>query len=218
MRDRVGKPLHYARYRGWLGSPPRKALLADQSVPARSCGSDGILKAVLPAPHTIFQEIRKLEPAHSLVCEDGRASIRRYWDPLAFVGRHSDVTDGEAEVALESLLSTAVRQRQIADVPLGAFLSGGVDSSLIVALMQEQTTTKVRTFTIRFADPEFNEADHAAAVARHLGTDHTSSPAGAGNVSVKPLPEMFDERSAIHRRLMLASRPSPAARHRGLSW
>ena len=129
------------------------------------------------------------------MCENGRLSIRRYWDPLASVGRHADLTDGDAEAALETLLSTAVRQRQIADVPLGAFLSGGIDSSLVVALMQEQSGTRVRTFTVRFENREFDEADHAAAVARHLGTDHTEqSCSGPELLSVVGrLPEMFDE-------------------------
>jgi asparagine synthase (glutamine-hydrolysing) len=92
-------------------------------------------------------------------------------------------------------LSLAVRQRRLADVPLGAFLSGGIDSSLIVALMQEQSSMPVQTFSIRFDNPAFNEADHAAAVARHLGTDHHEETCTDRQMFdiVEKLPDLFDE-------------------------
>jgi asparagine synthase (glutamine-hydrolysing) len=105
------------------------------------------------------------------------------------------VADEVALAGLESRLSCAVEQRRIADVPLGAFLSGGVDSSLIVALMQEQSVTPVQTFTVRFEQAEYNEADHAAAVARHLGTDHYEETCGTQQLLdvIDALPDMFDE-------------------------
>ena len=149
----------------------------------------------VPSPYTIYRRARKLAPGHYLLCENGNTTISRYWDPVAFAitARSLDVEDAQAE--LDALLSTAVRERQIADVPLGAFLSGGIDSSVVVALMQEQSATPVKTFTIRFDNPEYNEADHAAAVARHLRTDHyeqTCSEAELLGV-IDTLPGMFDE-------------------------
>ncbi len=175
-RDRLGKkPLYYAESSGSIrfGSE-LKALVADRSV-SRHVDPEA-LKLYLrygyvPSPYTIYSAVRKLPPAHYLLWADGRATIQRYWDPLAFALQGSARERG-AEDELEQRLLTAVRQRMIADVPLGAFLSGGVDSSLVVALMQELSAAPVRTFTIRFENPEYNEADHAAAVARHLGTEH----------------------------------------------
>jgi asparagine synthase (glutamine-hydrolysing) len=200
VRDRLGKkPLYYAQYGGFFRfASELKALLTDDSFP------DGIDEAALrmylrygyiPSPLTIFKNARKLEPAHYLLCQDGQVSLTRYWDPLDFVAPPALRTDEDTEAALESLLATAVRQRQLADVPLGAFLSGGIDSSLVVALMQEQNTTPVRTFTIRFESPECNEADHAAAVARHLKTAHAEQTCGERQMLdlVGRLPGMFDE-------------------------
>src|SRR5213076_2703447 len=126
----------------------------------------------VPSPHTIYSAARKLPPAHFLIWENGTATVRRYWDPVPYACEQVVRSDAAAEAELESRLTTAVRQRMMADVPVGGFLSGGIDSSLIVALMQEQSAAPVRTFTIRFDDPEFNEADHAASVARYLHTDH----------------------------------------------
>lgn len=199
-RDRFGKkPLYYGVHDGVLrfGSE-LKALVADPAV-GRDLDQDALRMYLrygyVPAPHSILRGIAKLPPAHALIVEDGHLSTQRYWDPLTFVGKHRDITDEDAESTLEALLGTAVRERRLADVPLGAFLSGGIDSSLVVALMQEQASSPVRTFTIRFDDPAFDEADHAAAVARHLGTDHTEQPCTAAEMlaTVDRLPAMFDE-------------------------
>jgi asparagine synthase (glutamine-hydrolysing) len=149
----------------------------------------------IPSPYTIYTQARKLPPAHYLLYENDRVSVHRYWDPIPFAANPIPRDDVRAEAELEERLSTAVRQRMIADVPLGAFLSGGIDSSLIVALMQEQSATPMRTFTIRFENPEFNEADHAAAVARHLGTDHYEETCGERQMLdvVDRVADMFDE-------------------------
>jgi len=199
-RDRLGKkPVYYAEYGGALRfSSELKGLLVDDEFPrdidAVALGMY-LRYGYVPAPHTIFSKARKLPPAHYLLCERGRVSIARYWDPLLYAGRTIARTDEEAEAELETLLAVAVRQRQIADVPLGAFLSGGIDSSLVVGIMQEQATTPVRTFTIRFDNPAFNEADHAAAVARHFGTQHEERRCDERQMLavVQRLPEMFDE-------------------------
>ncbi len=200
VRDRLGKkPLYYAELGGTLAfASELKALRTLPSFP-----SDVDPTAVglylrygyIPAPATIYAAARKLPPGHEAVFERGSLAVRRYWDPLAFVGTHAHVSDEEAESTLERLLGTAVRQRRIADVPLGAFLSGGVDSSLIVAMMQEHATSPVQTFTIRFENRLYDEADHAAAVARHLGTDHHEDVCTSTRMLdvVARLPEMFDE-------------------------
>ena len=198
VRDRLGKkPLYYAEGGGSLRfASELKALVADPTF-RRDVDHDAVrlyLKyGYVPSPHTIYANARKLPPAHYLLSEAGRVSITRYWDPVAFATAPRREADAETE--LESRLSVAVRQRMISDVPLGAFLSGGVDSSTVVALMQEQSAEPVRTFTIRFENPEYNEADHAAAVAKHLGTDHHEQACGERQMLdvVDRLPGMFDE-------------------------
>lgn len=125
--------------------------------------------------------------------------IRRWWSltEVAAKARREQIagSDEELTTELENLLGLAVRQRMVADVPLGAFLSGGIDSSTVVALMQAQSRKPVRTFTIAFGEAGFDEAPHAAAVARHLGTDHTElhlSSAAARDV-IPELPRIWDE-------------------------
>lgn len=202
-RDRLGKkPLYYAEYAGRFAfASELKAFLAEPEFP-RELDQDALglylRYGYVPSPFTIFRAARKLPPAHLARYEPGRAGLRieRYWDPLTVAAEPvRELDDGEAEKQLESLLKDAVRLRMIADVPLGAFLSGGIDSSLVVALMQEQSARPVKTFSIRFENPEFNEADHAAAVARHLGTEHreeTCSMTAMRDV-LDVLGETFDE-------------------------
>jgi asparagine synthase (glutamine-hydrolysing) len=198
-RDRIGKkPLYYSEWKGALRfASELKAILQDETVP-RDIDSEAVRLYLrygyIPSPHTIYTHVRKLPPAHFLLWEEGRSSITRYWDPVAFVGVEAK-RDTNAVAALESRLLTAVSQRMISDVPLGAFLSGGIDSSLVVALMQELSSTPVRTFSIRFTNPEFNEADHAAAVARHLRTEHYEETCDDRQMLdvVDRLADMFDE-------------------------
>jgi asparagine synthase (glutamine-hydrolysing) len=208
VRDRLGKkPLYYAEHAGtlWFASEI-KALLA---AGAFSPEIDPIAVQLylrygyVPAPYTIYRDVRKLPQGHHLIWEQGRSRVTRYWDPVLLATTDATRRPGvnppsrpeEAVEELERRLAVAVRERLISDVPLGAFLSGGVDSSLIVALMQEATGRPVRTFTIRFENPEFDEADAAAAVARHLGTDHHEQTCGNREMVdiVERLPEMFDE-------------------------
>lgn len=129
----------------------------------------------IPAPFTIYQGIKKLEPGHMLVINKDKNIVDEvYWDlhtvtqKPKFTGSPSEAVD-----ALHDKLALSVRQQMVADVPLGAFLSGGIDSSTVVALMQEQSSKPVKTFTIGFAEQSYNEAESAKAVAKHLGTDHT---------------------------------------------
>ena len=200
VRDRLGKkPLYFAEVGGRLlfGSE-LKALLTYPAFP-RDIDHEAIRLYLefgyVPSPLTIYRAARKVPPGHFLLMENGRTTMTRYWDPVPFAVEGTAYTAGEAERALEEQLRVAVGQRMIADVPLGAFLSGGIDSSLIVALMREHTRAPVKTFTIRFENPEFNEADHAADVARHLGTEHHEQTCTEAQMLavVDQLPEMYDE-------------------------
>lgn len=187
-RDRLGeKPLYY----GWQGQGQHATFLfgselkALQANPVFAAAIDRNALCLLlrhnyiPAPYSIYQGISKLEPGCLLSVSLARPKpgVVRYWSAtaVALEGHRSPFagTPEQAVDALEVLLKSAVRQQMAADVPLGAFLSGGVDSSTVVALMQAQSTRPVKTFTIGFNEQGYNEAIHAKAVAKHLGTDHT---------------------------------------------
>jgi asparagine synthase (glutamine-hydrolysing) len=177
-RDRIGiKPLYYARldHHVVFGSEP-KALLASGLVP-RELDFDALRQFLtweyVPAPATLFRAIRKLEPAQRLEIslDTGTVTASRYWDvPLAPAdGEASRTSDGEWEEALAAQIGESVRRQLVSDVPLGALLSGGVDSSTVVADMGP-----VSTFSIGFDDPSYNELPWARRVAEHLGVPHTS--------------------------------------------
>ena len=173
-RDRAGKkPLHYWVDRDGIAfaSEP-KAFLADPSFEPRPCLralAEYMTYQYVPQPLSAFEGVAKLPPAHYLLVENGNVTIRRYWK-LSYQ-RKLRISDEEACEALLDRLREAVRLRLISDVPLGAFLSGGVDSSLIVALMAE-LSGHVRTFSIGFEDAEFDERPYARLVAQRYGTDH----------------------------------------------
>jgi asparagine synthase (glutamine-hydrolysing) len=154
----------------------------------------------VPAPYTIYLGVKKLQPGHMLmISADGELKDRRYWNAhtVAQTGlatRHS-MDDTEAIDRLEALLSDAVHRQMVSDVPLGAFLSGGIDSSTVAALMRTKTGARVRTFSIGFDEPGYDESAHAALVARHLGTEHTEltlEPRDALDL-VPSLAEFYDE-------------------------
>ncbi len=155
----------------------------------------------IPAPHSIYQGIRKMPPAQWLSLDaSGQTTNGSYWDlrQVAAPSQRavaSSRTDAQAIDTLDTLLSDAVRGQMMADVPLGAFLSGGVDSSTIVALMARESTQKVRTFAIGFDESGFDEAVHAKAVAQHLGTDHTELYVSAQQALdvIPKLPTLYDE-------------------------
>jgi asparagine synthase (glutamine-hydrolysing) len=205
VRDRLGiKPLYWSHWGGGIAFASE--LRALRAVPglARDIDRDALMSyvrhAYFPNPHTVYRGVRQLPPGHFLCLEPGKPiRIAPYWTLADQVtrGRASPFTgsDEEATDQLESLLGDAVKRRMIADVPLGAFLSGGYDSSTVVALMQKAATRPVRTFSIGFDEEGFDEAQHAKAVARHLGTDHTElyvSPKAALDVIPK-LADIFDE-------------------------
>jgi asparagine synthase (glutamine-hydrolysing) len=207
-RDRLGeKPLYY----GWMGDTflfgsELKALQAHpewQGEINRNALALFMRHNYIPAPYSIYKGIYKLTPATllTLTTED-RKSIPTpvpYWlaKSVAEAGVKNPFSGSEAEAIahLDSLLRDAIRQQMVADVPLGAFLSGGIDSSTVVALMQAQSSQPVKTFTIGFYEDGYNEAKEAKAVAQHLGTDHTElyiTPEEAISVIPK-LPTLYDE-------------------------
>lgn len=201
-RDRVGKkPLYWGRGGGALlfGSE-LKALRACRSwTPEtdRDALAAYLRCRYVPAPQSIYRGIEKLRPGHAVEIDSaGSVRHRCYWDALAVVNEGAvDVADEDAVERLDELLRDAVARRMIADVPLGGFLSGGIDSSLMAALMQAQSAAPVRTFSIGFREAGFDEAPYARAVAEHLGTDHTELYVEPGQALalIPHLPEIFDE-------------------------
>ncbi len=198
-RDRLGqKPLLYRPEPGrLLFASELKALLAlpEAIVPRRvdPLALDRYLTyGYIPHPATILQGIYKLPPAHYAVWHDGHLSLTRYWEP----DWDSEIDRPAAEDVerLRELLAEAVREQMIADVPLGAFLSGGIDSTIIVGLMQQASRQPVRTFAIGFDDPAFDERPFAALAARHLKTEHHTFVVEPRAWEVLPaLAEQFDE-------------------------
>jgi len=219
-RDRVGeKPLYW----GWAGQTlvfgsELKALRQHPDCPKDICRealAQFLTYAYVPAPRSIHPGIYKLEPGCILEIagpppsapptapirpgeNHGSVSIRRFWslnETLAS-GHQAQIKDkAEALAAVETTISDAVGRQMISDVPLGAFLSGGIDSSLIVALMQRQALRPVKTFTVGFENAAFDEAPHAAAVAKHLGTDHTEVTVTEREAQdvIPNLPDLYDE-------------------------
>src|SRR5215204_3700862 len=207
VRDRLGiKPLYY----GWQGGTflfgsELKALAAHPDFRAeidRDALALYMRHGYVPAPYAIYGGIQKLPPGTILTLrsqDDVEATPQPFWSArdVAESGLAHPFTGSESEAvaALDALLRDSVALRMIADVPLGAFLSGGIDSSTVVALMQAQSARPVKTFTIGFHEAGYDEAAHASAVATHLGTDHTSlyvTPEEAQTV-IPRLPTMFDE-------------------------
>jgi len=191
-RDRIGiKPLvYYWDGKKFLLGSEIKAILCDDSISKklnRSALSLYLAFSYVPAPHTMFEGICKLEPGHSILLENGRLQLRKYWDipqqktPVA--SAMSSVTENGYESALFSALSEAVKVRMIADVPLGAFLSGGIDSSIVVALMAVHSPKPIKTFSIGFKDDAlYDETRYARAVAERYKTDHHEIRLSAGDL------------------------------------
>ncbi len=205
VRDRLGiKPLYWAQLGDTLifGSELKALRTHANWTPEldRDAAAAFLRFQYIPGPGTIYRGVQKQPPGTIIALRAGAApKITPYWS-LEDVAREGQAnrfsgSEDEAVDALDALLGDAVKRRMIADVPLGAFLSGGIDSSTVVALMQANNARKVRTFTIGFHEKGYNEAEHAKAVAAHLGTDHTElyiSPEHATSV-IPLLPDMYDE-------------------------
>lgn len=205
-RDRMGeKPLYYGHSNGtFLFGSELKSLTAHpdwQGNVNRNALTLYMRHNYVPTPWSIYQGINKLPPAHFVAVQEAGQVVSEpqcYWDlgQIAESGA-ADAKGSPEELVdeLDGLLRDAVLGRMASDVPLGAFLSGGFDSTMVAALMQAQSTRPVKTFTIGFHEKGFNEAEHAKAVARHLGTDHTElyvTPEEAMAV-IPRLPAIWDE-------------------------
>ena len=209
-RDRFGeKPLYYGYAAGTLVfASELKALLTVPGFEAsidRQALSLYMRMGYVPAPHSIYSSMRKLMPASWIEVDAGSVSARStpkptaYWSAVdaAAAGERApvQVSDSEAVAMLDRVLADAVKGQMISDVPLGAFLSGGIDSSTIVALMQAQSSRPVQTFSIGFEEAQYDESVQARAVAAHLGTQHTELIVRANDALalVPAMPRVYDE-------------------------
>ena len=196
-RDRMGiKPLFYANLDDQLlfGSEIKAITAAGPNLTLNPDALNYFLSLMyIPAPHTIYNEIHKLKPGHILVFHNGNLEIQRYWS-LAHVNALEDYSVSELQKQLRQLLLASVERQLVSDVPLGFFLSGGLDSSIVVASAREVHNNRIKTFSVGFDDPSYDETLYAQTVANHLHTEHT-------NVTVRPnfeniiyeLADHFDE-------------------------
>ncbi|MGE3777929.1 MAG: asparagine synthase (glutamine-hydrolyzing), partial [Pirellulaceae bacterium] len=204
-RDRLGKkPLAYCEEPGRLTfASELKSLLEIPGLPRDldpGAIDEFLTYQYVPHPRTIYRAIRKLPPGHYAVWQDGRLEVAPYWCPD--FSHEQEITEGEAAERLRAVLESAVTMRMRSDVPLGAFLSGGVDSSLIVALMQKNSARPVQTFSIGFPVAEYNETQYARQVARRWQTDHHEMEVTPDAASILPrlvwhYDEPFADSSAI---------------------
>ncbi len=210
IRDRIGKkPLYYGLHRGELifsseirafrGMPEFRASLSREAI------AEYLRLSYVPAPLSILKGFFKLQPGHRITFSKRELSSGNlpatvpWWslEATIFQGQHNEIEATDADVLedLERVLSTAVRERLLGDVPIGAFLSGGIDSSLVVSLMQQASINKVKTFSIGFSEHDYDESEYASAVAAHIGTDHTEmivTPSEAMAV-IPDMASVFDE-------------------------
>jgi asparagine synthase (glutamine-hydrolysing) len=205
-RDRLGKkPFFYHHRPGRIAfGSEMKALLADPTIerdvdPAAI--DEYLTYSYIPAPRTVFRGIRKLLPGHYLLFQKDRITTAPYWE-LTFGSNGSAKSEPEALERLEELFRASVRRRLVSDVPVGAFLSGGLDSSAVVGMMAELMTEPVRTYTIGFTEEGFSEIEDARVVARHFGTRHHEYSVRADAVEILPdlvwhLDEPFGDSSAV---------------------
>ena len=203
-RDRLGeKPLVYYEGGGFFAfASELRALLAIDAIP-RTLDVEALHYYLsylsVPGPLTIYQGVRKLPPAHRLIVEGGQTRLEQYWTVDV---EPDECRLDDAAARIRAAVEEAVRSRLVADVPLGAFLSGGIDSSIVVALMSKHCVEQVRTFSIGFGDPDYDELKYARIVAEEFGTAHTEFQVTPDAVEVLPLlarhyGEPFADPSAI---------------------
>ncbi|MDI7258306.1 MAG: asparagine synthase (glutamine-hydrolyzing) [Thermodesulfobacteriota bacterium] len=198
-RDRMGKkPLYYSSLQGaFLFASELKAIMDYPNFP-RKVDTLSLRKYLfyefIPSPHTIFERARKLPAASYLTWQKGKMEVKRYWSPFRS-GEEEAISEEEAESRIVNLLRASVRRRLISDVPLGIFLSGGIDSSVVAAFAQKEVPGKVKTFSIGFEDPSFDESKYASMVSTYLETEHYEQrmyPEDLLNI-VPKLPDILDE-------------------------
>jgi asparagine synthase (glutamine-hydrolysing) len=199
-RDRLGKkPLYYSLMSDtFLFASELKALLAypdfSKKVDPLSF-SKYLFFEYVPSPHTIFCDAKKLPPASYLIWQKGRMEVKEYWSPFDSENREKNLPEPEVESRMIELLRQSVKRRLISDVPLGVFLSGGIDSSAITALAQREVPGRIKTFSIGFEDPSFDESAYALLASKYLETEHhdqTMTPEDLINL-VPNLADILDE-------------------------
>jgi asparagine synthase (glutamine-hydrolysing) len=199
-RDRLGKkPLYYSlTNETFIFASELKAIMAYPSFP-REVDPVSFMKYLffefIPCPHTIFKEAEKIPAASYLIWDKKGIEVRQYWSPFDPQKAEKDLSEAEAEFRMLELLKESVKRRLISDVPLGVFLSGGIDSSAITALAQSEVPGKIKTFSIGFGDPSFDESKYASAASKYIGTEHHEqimTPADLLNI-VPGLPDILDE-------------------------
>ena len=203
VRDRIGKkPLYYELDGENMYFASELKPLMNRPGFVKNIRKDVISRYLyqqyINAPDTIFENVYKLEPGSILLYNNGQIKTWKYWDIKTIYHKMQEnpVTDyAQAKTELKELLRKSVASRMISDVPLGAFLSGGYDSSLITAIAQEHSKEPVKTFSIGFHEEKYNEAKYAAEVARHLGTDHTELYISEKEMfdMVESIPKYYDE-------------------------
>ena len=199
-RDRLGKkPLYYSFINGsFLFASELKAIMSYPSF-SRKIDPLSLIKYLffefIPSPHTIFMDAKKIPAASYLIWDKIGIKITRYWSPFNPQRKGENLSEAEAELKMMELLKASVKRRLISDVPLGVFLSGGIDSSAITALAQKEVPGRVKTFSIGFEDPSFDESKYASLASKHIGTEHheqTMKPTDLLNI-IPNLPDILDE-------------------------
>jgi asparagine synthase (glutamine-hydrolysing) len=199
-RDRLGKkPLYYSSINGtFLFASELKAIMLCPGF-LRKVDPSSLMKYLffefIPSPHTIFKDARKIPAASYLIWDKKKIEVKQYWSPFDSKMGEENLLEAEAELRLMELLKESVKRRLISDVPLGVFLSGGIDSSVITALAQKEVPGRIKTFSIGFEDPSFDESKYASLASKYIGTEHYEqmmTPTDLLNI-VPKLPDILDE-------------------------
>jgi asparagine synthase (glutamine-hydrolysing) len=199
-RDRLGKkPLYCSRMNeAFLFASELKAIMPYAAFP-RKVDPVSLMKYLffefVPCPHTIFKDAQKIPAASYLIWNKQGIEVKQYWSPFDLQKGEINLSEAEAESRIMELLKESVKRRLISDVPLGVFLSGGIDSSAIAALAQKEVPGKIKTFSIGFEDLSFDESKYASLASKYIGTEHHEqmmTPADLLNI-VPTLPDILDE-------------------------
>jgi asparagine synthase (glutamine-hydrolysing) len=199
-RDRLGKkPLYYSPInKTFVFASELKAIMAYPSFP-RVVDPVSFMKYLffefIPCPRTIFKDARKIPAASYLIWDNKKIEVKQYWSPFELQKGEKNLSEAEAELRMMELLKESVKRRLISDVPLGVFLSGGIDSSAITALAQKEVPGRIKTFSIGFKDPSFDESKYASLASKYIGTEHHEQMMTPQDLLdlVPNLPDILDE-------------------------